>query len=490
MDKLARIPSGYFNQVRQGEIKKVLNDDVEKIEGFIAHNLSDTVCAVALPLLTIAALAFVDWRLALLLVVPIVVSFLLLGSALGSPEGAACQRAMAQSREKLNGTTVEFVHGMPVVKVFNRSLAAFGRFEADAREFVGNIKWATWFNARGMGKLYAAAGTQMLLLLPAVLIILPTAASYADFLSTALLFFLVGGGMKEPVMQMITQALGVNGINASVARIDEVLAEPELSQPEHPVEPTAFDLAFEHVTFSYDGKKNAVEDVTFRVPAGSVVGLVGPSGGGKSTLAALGLRFFDPQEGRIALGGVDLRDIAPERLTELASSVFQDSFVLDDTVENNILMGSSAPHERVVAAAEAASIADVIDALPQGYRTVVGADGTRLSGGEAQRLAIARAMLRDTPLIILDEATAYADAENEAKMQDAFAQLAARKTVLVIAHRMKTVRTADLIVVVDEGRVVGTGTHDDLMDACPLYRSMVDADERKDAWTLTVGKEG
>ena len=490
MDKLARIPSGYFNQVRQGEIKKVLNDDVEKIEGFIAHNLSDTVCAVALPLLTIAALAFVDWRLALLLVVPIVVSFLLLGSALGSPEGAACQRAMAQSREKLNGTTVEFVHGMPVVKVFNRSLAAFGRFEADAREFVGNIKWATWFNARGMGKLYAAAGTQMLLLLPAVLIILPTAASYADFLSTALLFFLVGGGMKEPVMQMITQALGVNGINASVARIDEVLAEPELSQPEHPVEPTAFDLAFEHVTFSYDGKKNAVEDVTFRVPAGSVVGLVGPSGGGKSTLAALGLRFFDPQEGRIALGGVDLRDIAPERLTELASSVFQDSFVLDDTVENNILMGSSAPHERVVAAAEAASIADVIDALPQGYRTVVGADGTRLSGGEAQRLAIARAMLRDTPLIILDEATAYADAENEAKIQDAFAQLAARKTVLVIAHRMKTVRTADLIVVVDEGRVVGTGTHDDLMDACPLYRSMVDADERKDAWTLTVGKEG
>ena len=482
MDKLARIPSGYFNQVRQGEIKKVLNDDVEKIEGFIAHNLSDTVCAVALPLLTIAALAFVDWRLALLLVVPIVVSFLLLGSALGSPEGAACQRAMAQSREKLNGTTVEFVHGMPVVKVFNRSLAAFGRFEADAREFVGNIKWATWFNARGMGKLYAAAGTQMLLLLPA--------ASYADFLSTALLFFLVGGGMKEPVMQMITQALGVNGINASVARIDEVLAEPELSQPEHPVEPTAFDLAFEHVTFSYDGKKNAVEDVTFRVPAGSVVGLVGPSGGGKSTLAALGLRFFDPQEGRIALGGVDLRDIAPERLTELASSVFQDSFVLDDTVENNILMGSSAPHERVVAAAEAASIADVIDALPQGYRTVVGADGTRLSGGEAQRLAIARAMLRDTPLIILDEATAYADAENEAKIQDAFAQLAARKTVLVIAHRMKTVRTADLIVVVDEGRVVGTGTHDDLMDACPLYRSMVDADERKDAWTLTVGKEG
>ena len=155
-----------------------------------------------------------------------------------------------------------------------------------------------------------------------------------------------------------------------------------------------------------------------------------------------------------------------------------------------ILLVGALVHERVVAAAEAASIADVIDALPQGYRTVVGADGTRLSGGEAQRLAIARAMLRDTPLIILDEATAYADAENEAKIQDAFAQLAARKTVLVIAHRMKTVRTADLIVVVDEGRVVGTGTHDDLMDACPLYRSMVDADERKDAWTLTVGKEG
>ena len=217
---------------------------------------------------------------------------------------------------------------------------------------------------------------------------------------------------------------------------------------------------------------------------------MGPSGSGKTTLVNLMARFWDVDAGAVLLGGQDVRKGTAESLLAHVSMVFQNVYLFNDTVENNILMGSSAPHERVVAAAEAASIADVIDALPQGYRTVVGADGTRLSGGEAQRLAIARAMLRDTPLIILDEATAYADAENEAKIQDAFAQLAARKTVLVIAHRMKTVRTADLIVVVDEGRVVGTGTHDDLMDACPLYRSMVDADERKDAWTLTVGKEG
>ena len=279
-------------------------------------------------------------------------------------------------------------------------------------------------------------------------------------------------------------------IEGELDRVDEVCDIPKQNATDAPLAPADFGIEMNGVSFGYDADRRVIDDVSLRIPQGTSCAIVGPSGSGKTTLVNLMARFWDVDAGAVLLGGQDVRKGTAESLLAHVSMVFQNVYLFNDTVENNILMGSSAPHERVVAAAEAASIADVIDALPQGYRTVVGADGTRLSGGEAQRLAIARAMLRDTPLIILDEATAYADAENEAKIQDAFAQLAARKTVLVIAHRMKTVRTADLIVVVDEGRVVGTGTHDDLMDACPLYRSMVDADERKDAWTLTVGKEG
>jgi len=489
MGKLAHVPSGWFGGIRQGELKKVLVDDVEMIEAFIGHNLPDTMSAVAMPLLTIVAMIFVDWRLALLLIVPIVLSFALLGSALGSPEGSACQVAMAHSLERMNGTTVEYVHGMPVVKVFNRSDGAFARLEEDAREFVGNVKWATWFNARGMGKLYAAIGTQMLFLLPAVIFLAATAAPYEEFVSKALLFFLVGGAMKEPVLQMLVKAISFTSVNASVARIDQVLALDEVSEPQVPQVPTSFDLEFRDVTFAYpsDGDEAspaALDHVSFTVKQGSVVGVVGPSGSGKSTCAALALRFFDPQEGTVLLGGVDVRDMASQDLSACTSLVSQDTFLLHDTVEANILMGSQATREQVVAAAKAARIHEVIEALPQGYETVLGEGGMSLSGGERQRIAVARVLLRDAPVVILDEATAYADPDNEAQIQEGLSRLAAGKTVLVIAHRLKTVEGADKIVVLDQGRVVGEGTHAELLDTCPTYRGMVDADRARSRWIL------
>lgn len=490
MGKLARVPSGWFGGIRQGELKKVLVDDVEMIEAFIGHNFPDTMSAVAMPLLTIVAMLFVDWRLALLLIVPIVLSFVLLGSALGSPEGSACQVAMARSLERMNGTTVEYVHGMPVVKVFNRSDGAFARLEEDAREFVGNVKWATWFNARGMAKLYAAIGTQMLFLLPAVIFLAVTAAPYEEFVGKALLFFLIGGAMKEPVLQMLVKAISFTSVNASVARIDQVLALDEVAEPERPQVPSAFDLEFRDVTFAYPSDDEqespaALEHVSFRVNQGSVVGVVGPSGSGKSTCAALTLRFFDPQEGRVLLGGVDVRDMASQDLAACTSLVSQDTFLFHDTVEANILMGSEATHEQVVAAAKAARIHEVIVALPQGYETVLGEGGASLSGGERQRIAVARVLLRDAPVVILDEATAYADPDNEAQIQEGLSRLAAGKTVLVIAHRLKTVEGADKIVVLDQGRVVGEGTHAELLAACPTYRAMVDADRARSRWALS-----
>lgn len=485
MEKLARIPSSWFSRTRQGELKKVVVDDVERAEGFIAHSLPDAVTAVATPLVAVAAMLLVDWRLALLLAVPVVLSFALLGAALGRPEGTACQVAMARSAEAFSGTAVEYAHGMPVVKVFNRSLSAFGRFERDAREFAGNVRWATEFNARGMGLMYAVIGTQMLLIVPALVALAAAGEPAGSLLSKALLFALVGGGMKEPVLQMVVKAVDLNSINASVARVDEVLAAPEVEEPADPRVPASHDVRFEGVSFSYDGAdRPAVDRVTADFPQGTVTGIVGPSGGGKSTLAELALRLVDPQEGRVLIGGVDVRDIASDELYRACSFVFQESFILSATVEENIRMGGSATHDEVVAAAKAAQVHDVIEALPRGYETVIGEGGASLSGGERQRVAIARVMLRDAPIVVLDEATAYADAESEARIQEAIARLARGKTVIVVAHRLKTVRRADQLIVMDGGRVRGRGSHEELMLTCPLYREMVEADERRGRWSV------
>lgn len=497
MDKLARVPSGFYSDVRQGEVKKVMNNDVEEIEGFVAHHLPDAVSAISLPLITLIYLFTVDWRFALALVVPIVLAFLLLGGALKTPEGKACQTAMRVSGETVAGTTVEYVHGMPVVKVFNRSLSAFRRFEADAREFVGNIKWATYFNAPGMGRLYAVIGAQVLFLLATTLAVLPTVneadpVAYAKFLSTVLLFFLVGAGMKEPVMQMVSQSIQLNTVNVAVARVDEILDYPEVVEPLHPATPRDAGIEFEQVRFSYAGEDGprALDSVSFRLPSGTVTGLVGPSGGGKSTIAALILRFFDVQEGSIRIGGANVKDIAYEDLTDLVSFVFQDSFLLADTLDANIRMGNEeASREQVMDAVRAASVEDVVERLPQGLDTIIGPGGTYLSGGEAQRVAIARVLLKDTPIVVLDEATAYADAENEGKIQRAFARLAQEKTVLIIAHRLKTVEAADRILVMEEGKLVGQGVHAELLASSETYRAMVAANEVRDTWDLSTGKE-
>ena len=496
MGKLARVPSGFFSDVRQGEVKKVMSADVEQIEGFVAHHLADAASAASLPLVAIACLLAVDWRLALALVIPIVAAFILMGRALATPEGAACQAAMRASGETLEGTTVEYVHGMSVVKVFNRSLSAFRRFEADAREYVGNIKWATYFNASGMGRMYAAIGAQMLCLLVAVLLVLPGVSadgqSYARFVSTVLLFFLVGAGMKEPVLQMITQTVTMSGVNAAVERIDEILDYPDLAEPAEPREPQDASVEFSHVSFSYAGPDGprALDDVSFRLPSGSVTGLVGPSGGGKSTIAALILRFFDADEGSVRVGGVDVRELSSQRLSDTVSFVFQDTFLLADTLEANIRMGNeAATRDEVLAAARAACIDDVVARLPEGLDTRIGPGGTYLSGGEAQRVAIARVFLKDAPIVVLDEATAYADAENEGRIQQAFARLARDKTVLIIAHRLKTVEAADRILVMDEGRLAAQGPHDALVRKSALYRRMVEANERRDAWDMAAGKE-
>ena len=487
MEKLSRVSSGFFTGTTQGAIKKVVSDDSNQIEAFLAHHLCEIAAAVATPVFTLLYLFGMDWRLAIVTLLPILVSLVLLSACLKQPDKAALQVELHDAQERMQGTVVEYIHGMSVIKVFNRTLSAFQRYEGDLNHFTEVVDRTARANAKPMGAYYAFFGAQLLLLLPAVLLLIPTAENYLDFLPVILLFFLVGSGLKEPMENLMQMVILSGRIVEGVSRIDNILRQPE---PDQDVvgDPTTFDVEFSDVEFAYTEGIPAVDHVSFHLSQGTVTGLVGPSGGGKSTLAQLLLRFYEPQGGTIRIGGVDIREIPPVRLMELVAYVFQDSVLFTDTIENNIRMGNpKATMEEVEQAARNAGIHEVIQALPQGYQTVLGRDDAYLSGGEKQRLAIARVFLKDAPIIILDEATAYADAENEAKIQAAFAKLAQNKTVLMIAHRLKTVERADQILVMDKGKLVGAGTHEELLTGCETSKHLVDANLRRDRWSIGKG---
>ena len=487
MEKLSRVSSGFFTGTTQGAIKKVVSDDSNQIEAFLAHHLCEIAAAVATPVFTLLYLFGMDWRLAIVTLLPILISLVLLSACLKQPDKAALQVELHDAQERMQGTVVEYIHGMSVIKVFNRTLSAFQRYEGDLNHFTKVVDRTARANARPMGAYYAFFGAQLLFLLPAVLLLIPTAESYLDFLPVILLFFLVGSGLKEPMENLMQMVILSGRIVEGVNRIDNILRQPEPDQ-DGAGDPTTFDVEFSDVEFAYTEGIPAVDHVSFHLSQGTVTGLVGPSGGGKSTLAQLLLRFYEPQGGTIRIGGVDIREIPPARLMELVAYVFQDSVLFTDTIENNIRMGNTkATMEEVEQAARNAGIHEVIQALPQGYQTVVGRDDAYLSGGEKQRLAIARVFLKDAPIIILDEATAYADAENEAKIQAAFAKLAQNKTVLMIAHRLKTVERADQILVMDKGKLVGAGTHEELLTGCETYKHLVDANLRRDRWSIGKG---
>lgn len=490
MEKMGRISSGYYTSNTQGAIKKLLIEDVEQIEIFIAHSMCEVAAAIATPLLTIIVLFLVDWRLTLVSLLPIICSFVILGMALKKPDGAKHQQNMADAKAKMEGTIVEYIHGMSVIKIFGGTKNAFKRFETDMNAFTKSVHDTAYYNANGMGLYYAFFGAQVLFLLPAAIIMLNHAASYTEVLPKILFFLVICAGLKEPLENMMNVSIDSTKINVGLQRIDDLLAEPEIALVGSGKQLMAYDISFENVSFAYPGSgTNACDAVSFRLLQGSCNALVGPSGSGKSTIAQLLLHFYEVDSGEIRIGGVNINEVTHSELVKNIAYVFQDSFVFHDTIENNIRMGNdSATFDEVKAAAIAANIHDTIEALPDGYQTVV-ADNTGLSGGEKQRIAIARAMLKNATIIVLDEATAYADAENEAKIQEAFSRLSKGKTVIMIAHRLKTVQNADNILVMNAGRLEAVGKHDALMQSCALYRDMVTANERRDNWTMRKGKQ-
>lgn len=491
MHHIVTLPLGYFSQNASGRLRKIIDDNAGLTEGFLAHQLPDLTGAVVMPIAVLILLFVFDWRLGICCLVPLALSVYFLKKMMGG-DNAGFMSGYMTALENMNKEAVEFVRGIPVVKVFQQTVFSFKNFHAAIEEYKKYASgYAICCRIPLTGFNVALNGT-FILLIPVAMMLLSAATGQAacqdvflDFLFYSL-FTPICTTMMNRIMFSSEQLMAAK---SAVNRIEEVLQEKPLAESDAPQTPKDASVVFDHVSFTYPGaEEKALDDVSFTVPAGKTVALVGASGSGKSTAASLIPRFYDVQEGSVQVGGVDVRSIAKHELMEHISFVFQNTRLFKDTLLENIRAARpGATREEVMAAAEAAQCMDIIDRLPNGLDTVVGSGGTYLSGGENQRIALARAILKDAPIIVLDEATAFADAENEHQIQLAFEGLTKGKSVLMIAHRLSTIQDADMILVFRDGKIAERGTHSELLKQNCIYASMWKDYQTSIAWK--VGKE-
>jgi ATP-binding cassette subfamily B protein len=475
---------GYFTEKSSGEIKKIVSEDVEEIELFIAHHIPDLAAGVALPLMIIGYLFITDWRMALIALIPLPIGILLFSAALGGSEYKNLVKKYHDSIEKMNSTIIEYIRGMPVVKVFNQTVQSFRRF----RDSV--------YGYRDFTNAWSKKGTPpwaaFTVIMSASLFFLLTFGIWFYMkgtieLPTLFLCLMLGSGYLIPLTKLAYMGHFLAQINESTRRIDNILFEPKIPDTALPEVPENNNIVFKNVSFSYR-EKVVLNDISFQVKQGTVTAIVGPSGAGKTTIAHLIPRMWDIDRGEINIDEVNIKDIPLKNLMDMVGLVFQDIFMFSDTVYENIRMGAeNVQEEDIIRAAKAAQCHEFIEELPQGYNTIIGEAGTiHLSGGERQRIALARIILKNAPIIVLDEVIAYADAENEVKIQSAFAEIMKGKTVIVIAHRLSTIVDADQIIVIDEGKIVDKGTHTELLRSGKLYKRMWDAHTSAQKWTLDL----
>ena len=489
---IVTLPLGYFSQNASGRLRKIIDDNAGLTEGFLAHQLPDLTGVAVMPVAVIILIFLFDWRLGICCLIPMGISVIFLKQMMGGDNAQFMSKYMT-ALETMNKEAVEYIRGIPVVKVFQQTIYSFKNFHAAIEEYE---KFASGYALKCRipltGFTVTLNGT-FVLLIPVVMFILSGVSGQATYENVVLdflfysLFTPVCATMMNRIMFASEQLMAAK---SAVSRVDEILQEKPLMEPEHPMIPADASIVFSDVSFSYPGAtEKALDHISFVVPAGKTVALVGASGSGKSTAASLIPRFYDVQSGSVTIGGVDVRNIEKRELMKRVAFVFQNTRLFKDTLLNNIKAARpDATREEVMKAANEAQCKDIIDRLPDGLDTLVGTGGTYLSGGENQRIALARAILKDAPIIVLDEATAFADAENEHQIQLAFERLTQNKTVLMIAHRLSTIQDADLILVFKDGQIAERGTHEELLNLNGIYSSMWKDYQTSIAWK--VGKEG
>ena len=474
-DHITKIPLGYHLTIGSGRLRKIMGENIESVEGFIAHQFPDFVASITAPIVMVIILFVVDWRFGLASLAGIILAFIAEFIGFGSGAMKENMGKYQKASEEMNNASVEYVRGMSVVKAFNQTASSFKKLQ---EAISGYTEWVLKFSLgwqNCMPAFTTIINNIYLILVPVGILIGSNTSNFKEF-SMKFIFYLLFvpaiAGVLNKIMYISESFMQIDG---NVARMDEILNIPEMPETANPQKPQGEDVVFDHVSFTYTGnnEEKALERVSFAAKQGQITAIVGPSGGGKSTIANLISRFWDVTDGKITIGGVDLRDMAQNDLMRQVSFVFQDIFLFKQSILDNIRMGNrNATEEQVIAAAKAAQCHEFISKLPEGYHTVVGTKGVHLSGGERQRIAIARAIIKDSPIIVLDEATAFSDPENEYLIQKAFEKLMQNKTVIIIAHRLSTIRNADKIIVMEKGQIVESGKHDDLVAAGGRYSQM------------------
>ena len=471
MRHIVSLPLGVTEKYGSGKLRRIVNTSSSATETYLAHRLPDKAGAVATPIGLLFMLLAFDWRLGLLSLIPVALGFLIMMRMTGKNmelKMKEYQNALAD----MSNEAVEYIRGIPVVKTFGQTIFSFKRFKASIDNYE---KWVIEYTKemRGPMLFYTTAVNSVFAFLIAGGIILTGNGASKEVLLNLIFYIVVTPVIGTTLTKIMFMSEDSMIVNDAINRIDEVLREKPLSRGREDHVPADASVVLEHVSYSYDGVKNAVSDVSLSIRPGQKIALAGASGSGKTTLANLAARFFDPQKGRVLIGNVDIRDIPKETLMNTVSFVFQNSRLMKASLLENVRIAKpDASREEVLKALETAQCLDIIKKLPEGIDTVVGANGVYLSGGEQQRIAIARAVLKNAPILILDEATAFADPDNEVRVGQAISALSNGKTVIMIAHRLSSITDADCIYVLRDGEIAESGGHSDLIKQKGIFSRM------------------
>ena len=489
MKHIMKLPLGYVETEGTGKIRKIVTESSAATETFLAHNLPDKAVSVATPIGLLTMMMIFDWRLGLICLIPAAIAFILMGTLMMGPKMAEDMKQYQNALETMSSEAVEYVRGVPVVKTFGQTIYSFKRFKNAIDEYE---KWTLGYTKNMLlpmvGFTTAANGIFAAIIIAALNF---TGQGVTDeFILNLFFYIIITSVLTVTLMKIAYAGESQMLVDDALNRMYEILETEPLPESKKDSAPENSSISLENVVFSYDNSENnAIDGVTLNVRAGEHIALVGPSGGGKTTLASLIARFRDVNSGSVKIGGTDVRDIPSAKLMNYVSYVFQDSKLLKMSIMDNVRMGKpDASDEEVMQALKDAQCMDIIEKFPDGANTMIGSKGIYVSGGECQRLSIARAFLKNAPVLILDEATAFADPDNERLVQQAFEKLSKDKTVIMIAHRLSTVTNADCIYVLADGKVAESGTHDELVGANGIYSRMWNEYNKSVNWQ--VGKAG
>ena len=488
MRQIVRMPLGFFDINTSGRIRKIIDDNAGVTHSFLAHQLPDLAATFLVPLVAAILIFVFDWILGLACIVPVIIAMLVMGFMMNA-EGRQFMKSYMTSLEEMNTEAVEYVRGIPVVKVFQQTIYSFKNFHRCIMNYNKMVFGYTRMWEKPMSLYTVIINGFVFFLAPLAILLIGYSGNYASVLLNFFLFVLITPVFSQSIMKSmyLNQALGQ--ASEAIGRLENLVAYEHLTVVEHPQPVKEFSIQFEKVSFSYPGaNQKAVDDISFTITQGRTVALVGASGGGKTTIARLVPRFWEATEGKVLIGGINVREIAPEELMKYISFVFQNTKLFKTSLLENIKYGNpNATMEEVERAVDMAQCREIINKLPLGLNTKIGTEGTYLSGGEQQRIVLARAILKNAPIIVLDEATAFADPENEHLIQQALKELTKGKTVLMIAHRLSSITDADNILVIDKGKIAEQGTHAKLLEKQGIYYNMWNEYQQSVRWT--IGKE-